>query len=737
VPILRNIPDTSAARLLALALSIAALLLDGCARPEAPPEPPQLRTVRHMVDGGLPPTTDPRLVRGAHVFLGSDSRAVVTSASAFPPTVRCEPGERGARTPCETTAPHGVPAAPSMLLVRRPRFSAAPAPDAAAPSPGTGGEHGPVAGAASPAPASSAAAAWEALVLRDGEPIALGDLDRVDLMMARTLAVPALNDRTLVTDAFQVPPDSVLRLSIGVEPPAWFVDSAPVAFRVEMRDATGETQDLFRRVLDPARRPQDRRWFDADVDLSYLAGRTVRLALVTEPAQQDDARPSLPLWGDPRLLAPAPDRRPSIVLVSLDTMRARSMSTYGYALETTPHTSALAAQGAVFENAFTTYSNTLASHMSMLTGLYPATHDVIALGNVLAARHPTLAELLRGDGYATAAFTEDAMLDARLGFPRGFSTYDENTEVASGAGDAAGTFGRALEWAGRHADESFFLFAHTYQVHWPYEPPDAYRDLFSGPDAPHANPRRRAYEQEIRYTDDVLQRFVAGLRRVVPDRDLVIVVTSDHGEEFSEHGLFTHHQLFDEVMHVPLIMVAAGRIPPGIRIATPVSLVDVAPTILALAGATVSARFDGTSLLPLLTGKATTFERPAVFAEYPASAVAPEHHFVARTADAKCLVGASDSREQCFDLRDDPGETRPRSPTDNAALGLARDQADAYRERALARRSGRDRRVRPTPAPAASGGLAATAAPSPTPTTAHDRAVDPVERKLRALGYVE
>ncbi len=730
VPPCRHTPAPRSPRWITTALLLPVALLVACGRDTPPPSdpPPQLRTVRRMIDEGMRPEGDPRLTRGDEVFLGDEARPVLAAAKPLPPALRCAPAARGEKSACVAEFPSASLDAPAALLVRRARVPAPPGeqPGAASDAP-----------APSPATADPADTRWEVLLLAPGESIPAGDLDGIDHLVARTLAAPALRDRSRSAEPFVVPPNAWLRLSIGVEPAAWWIDSAPVLFRVELQDEGGATYDLVRRVLDPAHRALDRRWFDVDVDLSILAGTTARLRFVTEPAERDDTRPSLPLWGDPRIVAPVAERRPSIVLISLDTLRAKSMSAYGYALETTPRMSALAATGALFENAFTTYSNTLPAHMSMLTGLYPATHGVISFGQQLASGHATLAELLRGAGYGTAAFTENALLDARHGFPRGFSTYDENTRVRKGAGDVEHTFGRALEWAGRHADESFFLFVHTYEVHWPYDPPESYRKLFTGAGGGHVDEQQRAYDQAIRYTDDVLQRFVDGLRRIVPEQDLVIVVTSDHGEEFYDHGLFTHHQLYDEVMRVPLILVARGRIPPGVRVATPVSLVDVPPTLLALAGVAEPQGLDGRSLLPLVGDAPATLERGAVFGEFPKSALVHEHHFVARSADAKCMLGETGTRDVCFDLRADPAEREPRPSDTTDAFRALRLQLDGYRTRALASRTAPGTSLLPKPTPAPASAPQASADAAQATGAAPDDARDPVERKLRALGYVE
>jgi hypothetical protein len=196
------------------------------------------------------------------------------------------------------------------------------------------------------------------------------------------------------------------------------------------------------------------------------------------------------------VIAPAASepRRPFVVLVSLDTLRARSMSAYGYGLGTTPEFQRIAAEGALFENAFTTFSNTLAAHMSMLTGLYPAAHGVYT-NTRLSAAIPTLAENLRGAGYQTAAITEDGLITARAGFARGFAHYVEDKTTAWHEVGARRTFERALAWANAHADEPFFLFVHTYAVHAP---------THRGPPTGISSRRRRrrapigSYEQEVR-----------------------------------------------------------------------------------------------------------------------------------------------------------------------------------------------------------------------------------------------
>jgi arylsulfatase A-like enzyme len=718
----RKAPARPRARRRARLLAAAALLtgVAACSRERpAPPPPPQLSTVQRFVEQAGP--KDPRLTRGGHVFLAGDARIVMTSARPYRPGLLCESG-REPPMPCRAKRPAGMPPAPHALFTRGGRAAVKHAADPA-PAPAGPGDTAPQPAGTTVPPAPDDGP--QSVLLPPGVATPVGRLSGIQTVVAQSYAMPALEERSMVTQPFVVPPGALLRLSIGVEEPAWWVDSAPVFFRVVLEDEGGARQDLYRRILDPAREPDDRRWYDNDVDLTDLAGRKIRLHFVAEPAQAGDSRPSLPLWGDPRLIAPQGGAaRPSIVLVSLDTLRARSTSLYGYALDTTPNLKTLAARGTTFEHAFTTYSNTLPSHMSMLTGLLPGSHGVRNPPDTLGRDRLLLAQILRRAGFATAAFTEDALLDSRRGFSRGFSAYYENTAIGAGAGDAAHTFGRAVEWAGRHADEPFFLFVHTYQVHFPYDPPPAYQGLFAAGEGAAPGGSQRAYEQEVRYADDLLQRLVDGLRAVVPDEQLLLVVTAGHGEEFFEHGMGTHNQLFDEVMHIPLVMVWPGHVAAGRRVADPVSLIDVPPTVLQLAGVPAPPRLDGLSLVPLLAPQQGTLARAVVLAEYPKTSAVPEQHFVARSRDAKCIVTPSGAADVCFDLPADPGERDPRPPAGNDAFSRLHDAARAY--------AGRKTSAGPaTPQPAAGEHAADADEPAPPAPNAD------IERKMRALGYVE
>jgi arylsulfatase A-like enzyme len=381
---------------------------------------------------------------------------------------------------------------------------------------------------------------------------------------------------------------------------------------------------------------------------------------------------------------------------------------YGADLPMTPELDRLAAGGTLFEQAIATYPSTPGSHMSMLTGLFPP--------QLLAAR-----------GDQTAAFTENGMLVANAGFARGFDYYQENkgSTIWDASGQVDVTFPAGLRWLEAHRGQLFFLFLHTYQVHEPYSPPPAF-DLFKTYEedgrtvpitqsTPIAIRDRHAYAGEVRYTDSELGRVLAGLAALGELDRTLVVITSDHGEEFWEHGWKAHDEsLYDEVLRVPLIMRAPGLVPAGLRIATQVSLVDLAPTVLELLGVPAPAAMQGRSLVPLFRDPAAPelAARPA-FSQLRKRSKQVEL-FSARTPTRKWIwrTGSSGPPLEVYDLEADPGEHRNLANPELAAEG----EALRARFHELAT-------VRPQTTPS----------PSTPPPTLDPR----THEKLRALGYVE
>lgn len=315
-------------------------------------------------------------------------------------------------------------------------------------------------------------------------------------------------------------------------------------------------------------------------------------------------------------------RRRNYILISIDTLRADHLGAYGYGRDTSPFFDDLATRGILFERAISQIPGTLPSHMSIFTGLYPAEHQVYPPESILSPAIETLPEAFRRSGYRTGGFTDGGYMDGRYGFARGFETFEDI--IADADKSAEYIFGRGAEFLrGLKKGEPFFLFLHTYQVHDPYRPPPGYAARFwSGPPPPAFDPTGQnlsevnlglrtitpeaaryfeaLYDADIRATDDALRRLFAHLRDLGLLDDTVILITSDHGEEFLEHGKVVHEQIYDECLHVPLLVLAPGAAPRRVR--SLVELVDIAPTLYELAGIAPRTRPSGTSLRPRMEG---------------------------------------------------------------------------------------------------------------------------------------
>ena len=302
-------------------------------------------------------------------------------------------------------------------------------------------------------------------------------------------------------------------------------------------------------------------------------------------------------------IPPLDPTSPNVVLITIDTLRADHVSTYGYSRETTPHIDALATEGALFEEAYSVSSTTLPSHASLFTSLYPDEHGVLKNAFVLPEDARTLAEVMASRGYDTAAFVSSFVVDRRFGLAQGFALYDDDFRGAEYSSpirvyeghkleapyDRRGraTTKRVLDWL-RERDPTipFFLWVHYFDPHSPYDPPDAFRDKFLSTNDPGSEQWAiDHYDGDVRYVDEEVGRLLHGLDEFVPGQERLTILTSDHGEGLWEHGYLEHGVfLYEEMVHVPLILHWTGRIPAGRRIPGLVGGVDVLPTILGLVG---------------------------------------------------------------------------------------------------------------------------------------------------------
>lgn len=285
--------------------------------------------------------------------------------------------------------------------------------------------------------------------------------------------------------------------------------------------------------------------------------------------------------------------RPSLLLITIDTLRADRVGAYGHREARTPRLDALAAEGALYENAFTHTPVTLPAHATLLTGRLPHEHGVRSNSFYrLPETETTLAEILTDAGYRTAAFVSAAALDRRFGLSQGFELYDDEVRPAQSGQliaerDAAAVAAKAIDWLGGAAGESpFFLWVHFFDPHHPYQPPEPFRTGVGS-----------SYDGEVAFCDREIGRLLGRLDGSGLRSRTLVVVTSDHGEGLGEHGEATHGIfLYNSTLRVPLILSGPG-VPRRARDRRgPVGLVDVLPTVLGRLGVATPAGISGRDL---------------------------------------------------------------------------------------------------------------------------------------------
>lgn len=375
-----------------------------------------------------------------------------------------------------------------------------------------------------------------------------------------------------------------------------------------------------------------------------------------------------------------------VLLISIDTLRADHLGCYGFRRGATPALDALAKQAAKFEHAFAPVPLTLPSHAALLTGTYPFYNGVRDQpGFRLPDDITTLAEYFSRAGYATAAVLGSPVLSRRFGLSRGFEDYDDRCGASTREQEAglpnikrpAGTVVRlALAWLdGKPAGKPFFLWLHFYDPHLPYRAPEPFRSRFAD----------RPYDGEIAYTDSALATLFAGLRSRGLFDSSVIALTADHGEGLGEHGESTHgYFIYDSTIHVPLLVKPASATRAG-DIKTSVSLVDLAPTLLRLAGIPVPSSMQGTDL----AGSVVSGEEPPphpVYAEtmYPLLHLGwnPLRALIwpkgAQPAAWEAVKYIEAPHPELYDLESDPGEVRNEYASRQSEAAAHRDQLQGF-----------------------------------------------------------
>ncbi|MBN1763929.1 MAG: sulfatase [Sedimentisphaerales bacterium] len=389
-----------------------------------------------------------------------------------------------------------------------------------------------------------------------------------------------------------------------------------------------------------------------------------------------------------------PAKFKNTILITLDTLRADFLGCYGNKTVQTPNLDALAKDGILFETTYSQSPHTTPSHCSIFTSVYASRHGS-RNGSAMKPGFVTITEILKDNGFQTAAFVSASVVQSRhSGLHHGFDYYEDSITTCSSIfrhdelqfllpvhyilhmqhhqipGNIVSD--RAIKWLNNQAQQPFFCWLHYYDPHTPYDAPEPYKNMYKGkldPQLPIVHQRSR-YAGEVTFTDYQVGRIMDTLKQNNLYNDMLIIVTADHGEAFgekhdndniTEYGHGKH--LYDTTQKVPLIVKLPAQIRAGTRINDVVSLLDLAPTLLEYSGSRPPDSFQGKSILDLLNGENTDemekafFERLDLAHIFPDSPILSQRLMALRDSDYKYFCSQDRKREELYCITSDPGET--------------------------------------------------------------------------------
>ena len=457
-------------------------------------------------------------------------------------------------------------------------------------------------------PKTARAPAYASLVAN----VRLGDEEREAIALSRN---------STLRYHVMVPADGSLGFGVGVEGEG----EAPFAIEVTA-DGLPITQLLSANASGS--------WVDHKVDLSRFAGQTVRIDL--RALGNGAGRLA---WNSPRILVPTPAERTlepaqNVIVLVIDTLRADKLRPFNAQTRVkTPTIDQFASDGVVFALAQAPENWTKPSVASILTGLHPQTHQQKTGDAALPSSAVLLSEHLQDQGFATGGFIANGYVSDRFGFDQGWDDYTNYIREAKST-EAKDVFEEAGSWIEAHKDGRFFAYIQTIDPHVPYDPPGKYLQMYDpseygGQVRPRmtgdllekakrnppqvvfdASDKRRLqalHDGEITKHDHFFGAFLERLSELGLAEDTLVVVTSDHGEEFNDHGSWGHgHSVYQELLHVPLMFRLPGRLPGGTKVGDAVSTLDVSATVTDLLGVPAMVHNEGQPLVGLMFGEAPT-----------------------------------------------------------------------------------------------------------------------------------
>jgi choline-sulfatase len=456
----------------------------------------------------------------------------------------------------------------------------------------------------------------------------------------------------------EVPKDGTLVFGSGVVSGG----SAELTLQIDSDASEGTTQRI----------ETEESWNDSQVPLKQGAGELVRLRFRNE-ASKDLALSDVRVVRRVGEVVAFDEPARNVIVLLIDTLRASKLQAYYPKTRVkTPTVDAFAAEGTLFERSQAPENWTKPSVASVLTSLHPATHNTKQDASKLPKSALMLSEVYQKAGFKTASFIANGYVSNAFGFDQGWDHYTNYIREARNT-TAATVFGEAEGWIEKNKEGRFFVYIQTIDPHVPYDPPAKFLEMYDPLpykgqvqnrrthlmlDDAKKNPTKYAFTKrdkehiealhdgEISYHDEYFGKFLAKLHALGLDENTIIVVTSDHGEEFQEHGSWGHgHSVYQELLGVPLMFRWSGSIPANTRIGPVVSTIDIGPTVLEATGVPIPDKFEGRSLLGFMRGDWPT--GPYVgFSDFL------EHRRVIRGGDWKMIIRGNLSQVM-FDLGND------------------------------------------------------------------------------------
>jgi arylsulfatase A-like enzyme len=461
--------------------------------------------------------------------------------------------------------------------------------------------------------------------------------------------------------------------SVGIVPGFWFNESDGAIFEIYIKQGSkGSSEKVFENDIDISN-TANHKWFEITLDLKNYEGKQIEITLKTKEKKNkffDYCAVANPIiYYD----TGTDDNYKNVILVSIDNVRADHIGCYGSKRNSSPYMDKFSKNSVTFKRCIAQASWTLPSHMSIFTSKIASEHGVWDTDTILEKENITLTEILHKEGYLTKGIVTHKFLGSEYGFNKGFESYvynqDKNASVVSN---------EAIDWISKNKQKPFFLFLHYFDPHFDYNPPRPYNKLhdpfYKGEVAgtlgflyKYSDPRNKIdpvdlehlkalYDGEISFSDKAMDSLIKGIRKLNLLDKTMIIITSDHGEEFKDHGSMLHGTtLFEEQLLVPLIIHTPDCIPAIIDLQ--VESIDIAPTILSFLDLTKILTFDGQSLYSQLHPKNGQSDYRVVPAFSESKRFGPYRVSVTTSSEKYfCSFAGIFNDEKYFNLQNDPRE---------------------------------------------------------------------------------